>query len=129
MKNLQVSTNSQTEFIDITSKVKDAVSESGIDSGFCVVYVPHTTAGVTINENADPSVQRDILDEINKVIPFDDNYRHAEGNSAAHIKSSLFGCSCMLPIEGGKLQLGTWQGIYFCEFDGPRSRKVQVTCK
>jgi secondary thiamine-phosphate synthase enzyme len=129
MKTLQVRTNAKTEFIDITRKVQQAVSDSGMDVGFCMVYVPHTTAAVTINENADPSVQRDILDEINKVIPFQDNYDHAEGNSAAHIKSSLFGCSAMVPVEGGKLQLGTWQGIYFCEFDGGRNRKVQVTCK
>jgi len=115
--------------LDITSRVQEAVSESGIRDGFCMVFIPHTTAGVTINENADPSVRRDMLAEINKVVPFDDAYTHAEGNSAAHIKSSLFGCSCLVPVEGGRLVLGTWQGIYFCEFDGPRTRKVRVMCR
>jgi secondary thiamine-phosphate synthase enzyme len=94
--------------------------------GTCFVYVPHTTAGITINENADPTVAADILMEINKLIPFDDNYRHGEVNSAAHIKASLFGVSILVFITGGILQLGTWQGIYFCEFDGPRQRKVLV---
>ena len=94
--------------------------------GICLVFVPHTTAGVTINENADPSVRRDMLHGIDKVVPLDDGYQHSEGNSAAHLKSSLFGCSCLVPVEAGRLVLGTWQGIYFCEFDGPRTRKVQV---
>jgi secondary thiamine-phosphate synthase enzyme len=129
METLSVRTGSRTEFVDITSKVNDAVAASGVEEGFCMVYVPHTTARVTVNENADPSVRKDILKELNKVIPFDDNYSHMEGNSAAHIKSSLMGCSCMVPIEDGRLKLGTWQGIYFCEFDGGRSRKVWVTCK
>ncbi|MFW6118776.1 MAG: secondary thiamine-phosphate synthase enzyme YjbQ [Planctomycetota bacterium] len=129
METLSVRTGSRTEFVDITSKVNDAVAASGVEEGFCMVYVPHTTAGVTVNENADPSVRKDILKELNKVIPFDDNYTHMEGNSAAHIKSSLVGCSCLVPVEDGRLKLGTWQGIYFCEFDGGRSRKVWVTCK
>ncbi|MFO7957898.1 MAG: secondary thiamine-phosphate synthase enzyme YjbQ [Candidatus Brocadiia bacterium] len=129
METLSVRTGSRTEFVDITSKVNDAVAASGVQDGFCMVYVPHTTAGVTVNENADPSVRKDILKEMNKVIPFEDNYSHMEGNSAAHIKSSLVGCSCMVPIEDGRLKLGTWQGMYFCEFDGGRSRKVWVTCK
>jgi len=124
-----VRTDSRTQMLDITSRVQEAVSESGIRDGFCMVFIPHTTAGVTINENADPSVRRDMLAEINKVVPFDDAYTHAEGNSAAHIKSSLFGCSCLVPVEGGRLVLGTWQGIYFCEFDGPRTRKVRVMCR
>jgi secondary thiamine-phosphate synthase enzyme len=126
MIKLDVRTNSQTQFIDITREIQQAVGKSGIKSGICHVFIPHTTAGVTINENADPSVTRDILMELNKVIPFDDNYHHMEGNSAAHIKSSLIGCSINVIIDSGQIQLGTWQGIYFCEFDGPRSRRVWV---
>jgi secondary thiamine-phosphate synthase enzyme len=124
MVKLDVRTNSQTQFIDITQEVQQAISNSGIKSGICQIFIPHTTAGVTINENADPSVTRDILMELNKVIPFSDGYHHQEGNSAAHIKSSLVGCSLAVIIDGGQIQLGTWQGIYFCEFDGPRSRRV-----
>ena len=126
METLSVSTNSRTEFIDVTAKVRAVVRKSGVKSGVCVCFVPHTTAAVTINENADPSVTRDIDMELNKIIPFDDNYHHTEGNSAAHIKSSLFGCEQHVLVEGGQLVLGTWQGIYFCEFDGPRSRKLHV---
>jgi len=111
---------------DITSQVQEAVTKSGIQSGICTVFIPHTTAGVTINENADPDVVSDILKEINKIVPFDDNYRHMEGNSAAHIKAGMFGFSEQIIVENGKLVLGTWQGIYFCEFDGPRSREVYV---
>ncbi|MHC4789370.1 MAG: secondary thiamine-phosphate synthase enzyme YjbQ [Planctomycetota bacterium] len=128
MQTLSVRTGSKTEFIDITSRVQQAVAEAGLQDGICMVFVPHTTAAVTINENADPSVTRDILKELNKIVPFDDNYAHLEGNSAAHVKSSMVGCSCVVPVEGGRLALGTWQGIYFCEFDGPRSRKVWVNC-
>jgi secondary thiamine-phosphate synthase enzyme len=124
MIKLDIRTNSQTQFIDITREIQQAVGKSGIKSGICHIFIPHTTAGVTINENADPSVTRDILMELNKVIPFDDNYHHTEGNSAAHIKSSLVGCSINVIIDSGQIQLGTWQGIYFCEFDGPRSRRV-----
>lgn len=124
MVKLDVRTNSQTQFIDITQEVQQAISKSGIKSGICQIFIPHTTAGVTINENADPSVTRDILMELNKVIPFSDGYHHQEGNSAAHIKSSLVGCSLAVIIDGGQIQLGTWQGIYFCEFDGPRSRRL-----
>ena len=101
-------------------------SKAGIKDGLVCLYVPHTTAAITINENADPSVQTDILKEINKVIPFSDGYAHTEGNAAAHIKSSIIGCSKILLIEHGELVLGTWQGIYFCEFDGPRTRKVYL---
>lgn len=126
MQSFSVRTGSQTELIDITREVQDAVKESGVLSGVCTVFIPHTTAGVTINENADPSVRRDIVSELNKVIPFDDNYAHAEGNSAAHIKASLIGLSASVLVEEGRLQLGTWQGIYFCEFDGPRQRRVWV---
>ncbi len=123
---LNVPTHSQTELIDVTREVQQAVNQSGIQSGVCHIFVPHTTAGVTINENADPSVVHDILKELNKVIPFNDNYHHLEGNSAAHIKSSLIGPSLTVIVENGRLQLGTWQGIYFCEFDGPRHRKLWV---
>lgn len=126
MKKISVRTSSRTEMVNITSAVQEVLDESGIQSGMVMVFVPHTTAAVTINENADPSVKRDILYEINKIIPFDDNYQHFEGNSAAHIKSSLFGSSEVIPVENGRLQLGTWQGIYFCEFDGPRHRQVWI---
>lgn len=112
--------------IDITSKIQDVVSKSGIKSGVCHIFVPHTTAGLTINENADPDVVDDILKEVNKIVPFEDGYKHNEGNSAAHIKASMFGFSQQVIVEEGKLMLGIWQGIYFCEFDGPRSRKVYV---
>ena len=123
---LLVRTHSRTEMLDITADVQNAISSANAASGICTVFVPHTTAGVTINENADPSVQRDILAELNKIVPFDDNYSHAEGNSAAHIKSVMAGSSVTVPIENGKLQLGTWQGIYFCEFDGARRRRVWI---
>ena len=126
IKELRVKTSSRVELIDITHLVEKAVSEAKIKSGLCTVYVPHTTAAVTINENADPSVKSDIIAELNKVIPFDDDYSHLEGNAAAHIKSSIIGSSETLLVDGGSLVLGTWQGIYFCEFDGPRNRKVII---
>ena len=126
MHELAVRTRTRTEMINITADVQRLVHDAGIDDGACLVFVPHTTAAVTINENADPSVVRDIVTQMNKVVPFDDDYRHSEGNSAAHIKSSLFGCSRMIPITEGRLALGTWQGIFFCEFDGPRTRRVYV---
>lgn len=111
---------------EITSGINQMIQTSGIRSGLCVLFNPHTTAALTINENADPDVTGDILKEINKIVPFDDLYRHQEGNSAAHIKSSLFGPSLTLLIEDGELLLGTWQGVYFCEFDGPRHRRLLV---
>lgn len=123
---LSVRTQSRTEFVDVTREVQQTVHSGKIQSGICQIFVPHTTAAVTINENADPSVVRDMLMELNKVIPFSDNYHHLEGNSAAHIKSSLIGPSLAVIIENGHLQLGTWQGIYFCEFDGPRHRQLWV---
>ena len=123
---IEVSTNDRTELVDITSKVRKVVGDSGIDEGLCLVYVPHTTAAVTINENADPTVKRDILMILDRVIPFSDDYHHAEGNSAAHIKSTLVGASERMIIRGGDLVLGRWQGIFFCEFDGPRTRKVTI---
>lgn len=124
MREIRISTTSRTELLDITSEVQKAVAESGVRDGVCHVYVPHTTAGITINENADPSVRQDILMELNKIVPFQDNYRHLEGNAAAHIKASIVGSSETILVEAGKLLLGTWQGIFFCEFDGPRSRRV-----
>ncbi len=129
MEVLSVKTESKTEFKDITARINEIVAEGVVKEGICLIFVPHTTAGVTINENADPSVRKDILKELNQIVPFQDNYAHAEGNSAAHIKSSLVGCSCAAPIRDGRLALGRWQGVYFCEFDGPRSRKLWVDCK
>ncbi len=126
MKQISVKTSSRVELIDITHLVEKVVSESKVKSGLCTIYVPHTTAAVTINENADPSVRRDIIKELNKMVPFDDNYSHLEGNAAAHIKASLIGPSETIMVDGGSLVLGTWQGIYFCEFDGPRNRKVMI---
>lgn len=123
---LNIKTDNQTQLIDITSQIRKIVRESGVKDGICIVFIPHTTAAVTINENADKDVQIDILKEINKVIPFNDGYRHMEGNSAAHIKASLFGFSDQIIIQNGDLLLGTWQGVYFCEFDGPRNRKAYV---
>ncbi|MBI4682251.1 MAG: YjbQ family protein [Nitrospirae bacterium] len=125
-KNINVKTGSRTEFVNITLDVQKLVKESGIKNGVCYVYVPHTTAGVTINEGADPSVVQDIQNMLNKLIPHDAGYRHMEGNSDAHIKTSLVGSSGTVIIEGGKLLLGTWQAIFFCEFDGPRDRKIMV---
>ncbi len=125
-KEISVKTSSRVELIDITHLVEKVISESKIKSGLCTIYVPHTTAAVTINENADPSVRSDIIKELNKIVPFDDNYSHLEGNAAAHIKASMIGPSENILIDGGSLVLGTWQGIYFCEFDGPRNRKVII---
>ena len=127
MKKFNVRSSEQTEILDITHMVQSVINESGITDGVCHVFIPHTTAAVTINENADPDVKTDMLKEINKIVPFSDSYRHMEGNSAAHIKASLFGNSEMIIIQNGLLQLGTWQGIFFCEFDGPRTRKVWIT--
>lgn len=126
LNELKLMTKENVEFVDITNDIKDIVRDSGIESGVVLVYTPHTTAGITINENADPDVVSDITMEINKIIPFEDGYNHLEGNSAAHIKSSLFGISETLIIEEGKILLGTWQGIYFCEFDGGRNRRVLI---
>ena len=123
---LQVKTTSHTQMLDITRQIQDAVTESGVKSGVCTVFIPHTTAAVTINENADPDVVRDFTTEINKIVPWEDGYHHMEGNSAAHLKSSMIGFSEQVIIEDGRLVLGVWQGIYFCEYDGPRNRKVIV---
>jgi len=126
LKEITIKTNTQTQILDITAQVQKVLGESGIAEGLCCVFVPHTTAGVTINENADPSVKQDIVKELNKVIPFNDNYSHLEGNSAAHIKASIIGSSVNIPVKNNNLLLGTWQGICFCEFDGPRTRKFSV---
>ncbi|MFC1562169.1 secondary thiamine-phosphate synthase enzyme YjbQ [candidate division KSB1 bacterium] len=125
-KEFTIATRQQTELINIDSEVQRIVSESGIEDGLCCIFIPHTTAGITINENADPDVVRDIIMETGKVIPLSDGYRHMEGNSAAHIKSSLFGASETVIIRSGRLHFGTWQSLFFCEFDGPRRRKVFV---
>jgi secondary thiamine-phosphate synthase enzyme len=121
-----LSTTNRNQLIDITDKVSDYVRLSGIKSGICVVYTPHTTAAITINENADPSVKSDIIRKLAEIFPKQDNYDHSEGNSDAHLKSSVVGCSQTLLVDNGALLLGTWQGIYFCEFDGPRSRQYFV---
>ncbi len=126
MTSFQVRTSTKTQLIDITSRVQEAVAASGVREGLCHIFIPHTTAAVTINENADPSVSADILMELDKIVPFEDNYRHNEGNSAAHIKASLLGPAETVPVEDGSLLLGTWQGIFLCEFDGPRTRKVLI---
>jgi secondary thiamine-phosphate synthase enzyme len=126
IQEFSVRTRTRTEFLDISAQVSKIVQESKVQNGLAVVFVPHTTAAVTINENADPSVQHDILTELNRLIPLQGSYQHAEGNSDAHIKSTLLGSSQTIFIQGGRLALGTWQGVYFCEFDGPRSRKVWV---
>ena len=126
MLKIAVPTSARDEMIDITGQVAQAVTESGVKSGLCVVFVPHTTAGITINENADADVQRDILLHMDKMAPHKGDYRHNEGNSAAHIKASLFGSSVTVPVEEGRLCLGTWQSIFFCEFDGPRQRQAWI---
>jgi secondary thiamine-phosphate synthase enzyme len=126
MQTFQVRTTAQSEFIDITRSVQEAIRKTGVGDGICIIFVPHTTAAVTINENADPSVVHDMIMALNKTVPFQEQYRHIEGNSPAHIKASLVGCSQIVFVQSGKLILGTWQGIFFCEFDGPRDRKVYV---
>ncbi len=126
IKTLNIKSRSKTEFIDITDEIHEAVKESGVKNGVCYIYVPHTTAGITINEGADPSVKRDILATLNRLVPFEGDYQHMEGNSAAHIKSTLVGVSATVLIEDCKAILGTWQSVYFCEFDGPRHRRAIV---
>jgi secondary thiamine-phosphate synthase enzyme len=126
MKSLEIRTDSREAVLDLTAAVAAVVSASGVAEGFCVVFVPHTTAGVTVNENADPDVREDLLAGLRRAVPEGLAYRHGEGNSPAHIKASLVGSSVTVVVEGGRLRLGTWQGIQFCEFDGPRARKVWV---
>ncbi|MEI8349414.1 MAG: secondary thiamine-phosphate synthase enzyme YjbQ [Candidatus Omnitrophota bacterium] len=126
MHTLCLDTTKRAEMIDITSRVGKIVKDSEIKDGLCVIFCPHTTAGLTINENADPSVKKDILTHLEELVPQDKNYTHTEGNSAAHIKSSLVGSSLYVIVECGALVLGTWQGVYLCEFDGPRQRHIYV---
>jgi secondary thiamine-phosphate synthase enzyme len=127
MTAFEVRTQQREQLVDITARVAEAVRESGVREGWALVYCPHTTAGVTINENADPDVVTDMLETLRRIAPRDDDYRHAEGNSDGHVKASLVGSSVTIPIAEGRLALGTWQGVHFAEFDGPRQRKVLVT--
>jgi len=124
---IEVRTRSHDELVDITHEVQSVVSRHGVTTGLCHVFVPHTTAGLTLNENWDPSVRRDLLVTLDKLVPWDDDYQHGEGNSAAHVKASLMGFSHTLLVENGRLVLGSWQGVYLTEFDGPRQRRVWVS--
>jgi len=126
MRELSVPTREPVQFLDLTSQVQAAVNEDGLRDGFCLVFVPHTTAGITINEDADPDVVSDLLMQLDQLVPLRAGYAHGEGNSAAHIKATLVGSSVTVPVVDGRLRLGTWQGIYFCEFDGPRRRQAWV---
>ena len=126
METITVRTKDRIALVDITSEVRAAVRGAQVEEGVCYVYVPHTTAGITINESADPSVGKDMLDHLSELVPQHRSFRHAEGNADAHIKSTMVGCSATIVIHSGALVLGTWQGIFFCEFDGPRKRKVHV---
>lgn len=126
MHEIHVRTGRRTDFVDITDEVQGAVRDLGVEAGVVTVFVPHTTAGITINENADPDVLRDMEAALERAVPWEAGYRHGEGNAAAHVKASMMGFSVQVIVEGGHLQLGTWQGIYFCEFDGPRARRVWV---
>jgi secondary thiamine-phosphate synthase enzyme len=123
---IPIKSNSRIEMIDITGKIREVVRDSGVEDGICILYVPHTTASLAINENADPSVRGDIVTTLSKLIPLSGTYSHSEGNADAHIKSTLLGCTTTLIVEKGDLLLGTWQGIFFCEFDGPRTRRIIV---
>ena len=125
-KEIRVKTTTRNELVDITLPVEGVVEESGVSEGICVLAVPHTTAAVTVNENADPSVKADIIAKLNKLVPAGDRYRHLEGNADAHIKATIVGPSETLLVKGGRLSLGTWQGVFFCEFDGPRTRSVVI---
>ena len=126
MERISVRTRQRTDFVNIDDLVQRVISQSGVKNGICQLFVPHTTAGITINENADPDVVTDITGALDKLVPWSAGYAHAEGNSAAHIKSSMMGFSQMVPIRDGSLAFGTWQSLYFCEFDGPRNREVWV---
>jgi secondary thiamine-phosphate synthase enzyme len=127
MQSFSVRTQKRTQFVNITRQVESSAADSGIKNGIATVFVPHTTAGVTVNENADPDVQSDIIEALERMVPWEAGYSHSEGNAAAHVKASIMGSAVQIIVENGRLQLGTWQGIYFCEFDGPRSRNVWVT--
>ncbi len=126
MEEFGIRTTQREQLVDITAEVADAVSRSGVSEGVAVVYCPHTTAGVTVNESADPDVAHDIVEALGRLVPHGAGYRHREGNADAHVKASLMGSSALVPVQGGRLALGAWQGVFFCEFDGPRSRRVQV---
>ena len=126
MSTISIQSNTTNEMIEVTDRIQQEVTASGITDGIVHLFTPHTTAAITINENADPDVVHDMVMILDRVVPLKGGYHHAEGNSAAHVKSSMFGCSETLPLENGRLVLGTWQGIYFCEFDGPRRRSLQV---
>jgi len=123
---IEVHTPKRSALVEITTQIQRLVVKSGVQDGICYIFIPHTTAGVIINENADPTVQSDLLAELDKMVPWEDGYDHSEGNSAAHIKSSIVGASQFVFVSGGTLKLGTWQGIYLAEFDGPRTRKVWI---
>ena len=127
-KEFRIRTTERNQFINVTAAVEQEVAESGVVDGIAVIYVPHTTAGVTINENADPSVVRDIQHQLSQMVPNSDRFTHIEGNSDSHIKASIVGSSQTIIIAGGRLLLGTWQAVFFCEFDGPRSRRYLVSC-
>jgi len=127
-QSISVSTKSRNAMVDITSEVQRCIKEFAIKDGICLVYVPHTTAGVTINEGADPDVCRDILEKLSQLVPHGRGYHHTEGNADSHVKATLVGSSIMVIVDDGRLVLGTWQRIFFCEFDGPRNRKVFVKC-
>lgn len=126
MQTFSIHTRARTQFLDITREVQELVTGLGLKGGIVAVFVPHTTAGITINENADPDVTADLGDALEKAVPWNANYRHSEGNAAAHVKASMVGSSIQVMVEGGRLRLGTWQAVYFCEFDGPRTRNVWV---
>ena len=126
MLTFKVNTHGRTDFVDITGEVRSAVSKLGVAEGVVTVFVPHTTAGVTINENADPDVTADLETALDKAVPWRSGYRHCEGNAAAHVKASMMGSSVQVLVENSTLQLGTWQAVYFCEFDGPRTRSVWI---
>ncbi len=126
LKTVSIPTHQRSQMVEITAEVQRLVRESGVDEGMVLVYCPHTTAGLTLNENADPSVCQDILETLDRLVPWRAAYRHTEGNAAAHVQSSLVGHSLLVPVEGGRLLLGTWQGLFLCEFDGPRTRRVVV---
>jgi len=124
MEEIEVSSDRREDLIDITSRINDKIRSKGWEVGVLTIFVPHTTAGITVNEHADPDVATDIIEGLSRLIPYRASYRHTEGNADAHIKSSIVGCSLQIIVEGGRMKLGTWQGIFFCEFDGPRKRKV-----
>ena len=129
MSRIAIRTTARAEMVDITERVQEAVGASDIRMGRCTVFVPHTTAGITINEGADPDVRRDLLDALERAIPWSGDYRHTEGNAAAHVRAALLGTSQTIFIEDGELALGTWQAIFFCEFDGPRQRQTWICCE